>query len=426
MKRFDGDFENLEAGFIDNYILEYLGLDKERVKQDFGTTFNFVNSFLHNKIHNVDLDLYGENAQPFHNVINGVNQLIDAGLEGTVLTARNSKELDRFVEDKEKDGIVAKTNRFVDRYLPKANQVRIVDRTKHKKPFVKNAQIWIDDDYDELFEELNKKRVYIVKNLFPRNKHLPAHSIIRNRDSEEQSFVREVLEYAEKTGATKFITDLDDTLVRFRGCFKEVCDYALSEYPTKFKKYEIGWHSEKINTKKKSYELWRKGFFGNRLRIWDSLEELLEDTYNGTVSMRYKGSAGGGFCSYEVPISKIPEIQEEWVKQGANINSITFNESAPDHKLLMQGEVMLDDTTPYELFYSTDRKKMRDALKNGKRAKDLTAKLILEHFLNPSSFSDMQELFERYPNHVIEFSTYSTNLGNIPGRNTIIWEVRNY
>jgi hypothetical protein len=35
-------------------------------------------------------------------------------------------------------------------------------------------------------------------------------------------------------------------------------------------------------------------------------------------------------------------------------------------------------------------------------------------------------LSDKYYEHVIELSVYNKNLGNIQGRNTIIWEVRNY
>jgi len=181
----------------------------------------------------------------------------------------------------------------------------------------------------------------------------------------------------------------------------------------------------RITTKQQSYELLQQGFFGNRLRMWDSFEDVIKSEYTGTVSMRYKG-LGGGFYAYEVPPPQIPEIERDWISKGADRGLITFNESAPDHLLLIQGEVMRGPVNPYSLFYSLERKKMREALKNGKQAEGLTAKLILEHFLYPSSYEDMQILLNMFPEHAIEFSTYSVCLGDIPGRNTVIWEVRQY
>ena len=60
------------------------------------------------------------------------------------------------------------------------------------------------------------------------------------------------------------------------------------------------------------------------------------------------------------------------------------------------------------------------------RISGLNAKIILQRNLSPSSLSDMESLLQTFPNDVIEFSSYSIPVGNIQGRNTVIWEVRNY
>ncbi len=51
---------------------------------------------------------------------------------------------------------------------------------------------------------------------------------------------------------------------------------------------------------------------------------------------------------------------------------------------------------------------------------------LLKPRMTESSYSDIEALFDLYPESGIEFSTYSIGVGNIPGRNTVIWEVRNY
>jgi hypothetical protein len=180
-----------------------------------------------------------------------------------------------------------------------------------------------------------------------------------------------------------------------------------------------------IKSKETNYRLLEKGAFGNRLRMWSSLDELIKSDYCGTVSMRYKGDVGGGFVAYEVPILKASSVQQEWIGKGAEQRRIVFNESAPDDKLLIQGELM-QGIGGLNLTYSLQQMKMREALKNADSAKGLKAKLILEYFLNPCSYDDMNSLFEQFPDHAVEFSTYSMNLGSIPHRNTVIWEVRYY
>lgn len=52
-------------------------------------------------------------------------------------------------------------------------------------------------------------------------------------------------------------------------------------------------------------------------------------------------------------------------------------------------------------------------------------KLLREH-LNPNSYSDVMELLEEYPEHVVEFSVLDRCYGTIPHRNAITWEVRLY
>ena len=37
---------------------------------------------------------------------------------------------------------------------------------------------------------------------------------------------------------------------------------------------------------------------------------------------------------------------------------------------------------------------------------------------------DLQNLFEWFPEHTIEFASFAVPVGNLAGRNTIIWEVR--
>lgn len=181
-----------------------------------------------------------------------------------------------------------------------------------------------------------------------------------------------------------------------------------------------------VKTKHENFRLLEQGSFGNKLRIWNSIDEIIESGYKGTVSMRYKDLYGGSFYAYDVPILKIEDTQDTWMKKGAEKENIVFNESAPDHLLLIQGELMWE-IYPYYLLYSLEReKKMNDALKYGKHASGLTALNLLKGCLNPSSYSDMMALLELYPDSVIEFSAYSISLGDIPGRNTIIWEVRNY
>lgn len=182
-----------------------------------------------------------------------------------------------------------------------------------------------------------------------------------------------------------------------------------------------------VTSKEKNFRLLKRGSFGNKLRTWGSRQEVLNSGYRGTVTMRYRGDGGGSFYAYEVPLRKIRSVEREWSGGGLDVSRISFNESAPDDFLVIQGEVMRG-VEGLELFYSTKQMKMRDAMVDGgaRSARGLTAKLLLETHLNPSSFADLEVLLDGFPDHVVEFSTYRFCLGDIPGRNTVIWEVRKY
>ena len=190
---------------------------------------------------------------------------------------------------------------------------------------------------------------------------------------------------------------------------------------------DIIFHEKKIriNSKELSYALWNRLIFGNKLRTWDDYDALLRSGYNGKVSMRVKLSSGGGCAAYEIPVKKVPWVMKEWVKQGIPRTAITFNESAPDDKLLLQGCVRRS-IKYYDLDYSTEKKPMREAMKNALVARGAEARVLLEENLDPNSYNDLLLLMDLFPEHVIEFSTYSINVGCLPHRNTVIWEVRDY
>lgn len=105
---------------------------------------------------------------------------------------------------------------------------------------------------------------------------------------------------------------------------------------------------------------------------------------------------------------------------------IVVSEAAPDEYIVAQGEVCRH-IGGLEMRYSTLKTAMRNALPVSQHhASGLRAKMLIEHWMSPSSLNDLNELLDTYPDAVIEFSIYSIELGSCPHRNTLIWEVRNY
>jgi hypothetical protein len=175
----------------------------------------------------------------------------------------------------------------------------------------------------------------------------------------------------------------------------------------------------RIPNKREFYRLWRAGLLGNRPRTWPTYEALLASGYVGTVTIRSVGAAGGK-TRYRVPLAEVPEYLKTWV------GTPTFNESAPDDMLVIQGEVMRSETGLVLAYDTTPDMPMNVARHQFRTAGPLYAKLLLDHHLSPASRDDLNAIWDLYPDAVIEFSTYSVKVGDQPHRNTLIWEVRDY
>jgi len=184
-----------------------------------------------------------------------------------------------------------------------------------------------------------------------------------------------------------------------------------------------------IKNKKECYALYEAGLFGNKALTWNSYKEILESGWSEGVCMRAKKKMiNRKNVVYDLHLKDVPKKIKEWERHGVKENEISFNQSLPNHKILIQGELTRANE-PYDLFllYSTIKKPTNLALAEEERnASGTLAKTILESCLSPSSYSDMESLLEQFPLSMIEFGSYKIPVGNIPGRNTLIWEVRNY
>lgn len=172
-------------------------------------------------------------------------------------------------------------------------------------------------------------------------------------------------------------------------------------------------NSRPVLNKKDMYTRWIKGEFGNRLQGWDSLESLLQSPYTGLVNKR--------------SIISCTEVEYNLKQSELGHSTIynRFSEPAPDEHLLLQGE-LAEGPGGWWLTYSTLQAKMRVAMQSAEFSSGLHAKLLLKEYCCPSSYNDLALLLDLYPGHVIEFGIYKYNLGDVPNRNTIIWEVRKY
>lgn len=181
-----------------------------------------------------------------------------------------------------------------------------------------------------------------------------------------------------------------------------------------------------IRTKLENFRLWEAGAFGNRLHLWHTTKAWRESGFSGLVVLRYLG-LGGAWCEYDVEPKRVEEILARWSSEGANMRQVMINEAIPADDVILQGEIWTGGDKPLAFHYSTLADHMRPALsKGGQYCQYLQTRNLLRGAMTPSSFCDLEELLAMYDRHAVELSIFRKCLGNIPGRNTLVWEVRRY
>jgi hypothetical protein len=190
-----------------------------------------------------------------------------------------------------------------------------------------------------------------------------------------------------------------------------------------------------VLTKKDFVQRYSVGEFGNASPTWNNYKDwdLSAGYYHGESGLEQcksqlyhiRNRIKGGKTWYNVERSEMSFLWNYCLHDHKE-KDLYISAMAPTEKTLIQGEV-IRDSWGYSLYYSTIKKPMRDALQEQSRSvSGIIAILLLRDYLCPKSFEWMQHLLETYPQHVVEFSTYSTNWGTIPGFNTVFWEVRSY
>ena len=189
-------------------------------------------------------------------------------------------------------------------------------------------------------------------------------------------------------------------------------------------------HGEPVLTKKDFVQRYEQGEFGNCSPTWHTFQEWCAD-HLGDAKLELfhiRNRIAGAKTWYNV--AKY-EMADKWVAACREFpeKSLYISAMCPTEKTLIQGEVMrrVDGGAGLDLYYSTIAKPMREALAlGGKRAVGSAATMLLQHYLDCNSYDWLMGLLERYEDHVVEFTTLSTQWGTVPGFNSLFWEVRKY
>lgn len=170
------------------------------------------------------------------------------------------------------------------------------------------------------------------------------------------------------------------------------------------------------------YRRYTMGEFGNRIGDW-AYEEFLTNGYDGLVGLRflqagrptiYNLTADHVRNHWDFPFSPQEVRVAEQLEQ-------------QERRVIINAECCITDTGRLALRYSRLPSKMKPAVpKYGIDVEGILAWEVIRHACNPTSVDDLRELIFTYPNAAIEFTACDRNVGVLPHRNTIIWEVREY
>jgi hypothetical protein len=175
------------------------------------------------------------------------------------------------------------------------------------------------------------------------------------------------------------------------------------------------------------YDLLHRGRLGNTSPGFDTLPEILkylEEHPGKLCAIRTRRGPRGPFLPY-LDAAAVTAETKQLTATGFRPDELQYSVMMPDHKCLMQGFAVRSDEYITLDATLTPHKNMREAQPLFKKYSGITAVLLIKERMDPESWEWFNTLLDDFPDHVVEFSIYSTGVGTL-GLNTIFWEVRLY
>lgn len=187
-----------------------------------------------------------------------------------------------------------------------------------------------------------------------------------------------------------------------------------------------------VLTKTDFVQRYIQGEFGNASPSWSTPKQFLHEEWKYTARLpedkrpvySLRASRASAKTLYNLPTE---ELLFHWVNliQDGDMGWYA-SQMAPTKDTVFNAELYVCPEKGLRLFYSTGPHTMRDGLKlNGREITGLTAKVFLQTQMPHRDYEWLMYLLEEgYPDHVVEFTTYSKTFGTVPGFKSVYWEVR--
>jgi hypothetical protein len=180
-----------------------------------------------------------------------------------------------------------------------------------------------------------------------------------------------------------------------------------------------------ITTKAQFLALSERGLLGNSMPSWSTVAEARAAGYAGKVMVRYR-EPNSPHMRPDVPLGEADAVIDGLVAQGARRELCYLTHMTEQVGRRINAELWRGPGGLY-LNYATAQMHLRAALdRHGRHAEGSAALAVLRWACCPNSLDDLDILLDAYPDHAIELTAYDREIGSIPGRNCIVWEVRKY
>jgi len=180
----------------------------------------------------------------------------------------------------------------------------------------------------------------------------------------------------------------------------------------------------KIINKTEFYHLWEAGVLGNRTNIYRSPLKAWQAGYPH-YGFRQLAKAGGGRWE-RVSRDEFWNTVRNWNEWQIPFIMDSATHPAGFEDITLQGEVCRTIRGWEGFMGYTPGLPMRKAFPYMRAVSGSEVLVLLDRWMDPSSQDDLRDLLDLYPEATIEFTCFTKDTGNIPGRNCIFWETRNY